>query len=157
MFVASEKLFVGWHNYHSQVGLPARLSEFGASCRDAGKAECLYYLELFNDSWVPKTNGAQVGCVAVLEKVLGRLHLGDTAGNPVLHRTLKPLAGSWQPQVWDLQNVNPLDLVCPTPMPDSVVFKYCDSIPKHLMPEYITVCAIMHMFYALYALTHFKS
>nr|WAK77299.1 MAG: capsid protein [Totiviridae sp.] len=137
-FVAAEKLFVAWHIFHSQVGLPVRGLEYGAACQNVGLAECLYYAELFNSHWDPKTNTAQLGCLGVLERVMGGLYLADSCGRPVLHRVLRPLPGRWQPQIWDLQDVNPLDMTTATPMPDVFVFKYSDSLPRHLMPFLVT-------------------
>lgn len=134
LFVASEKLFVGWHIFHNQIGIPYRGLELGASGRDAGKAESLYYAELFSSNWEPGRNHIQVGAVVVLEKALGGVYLADAAGVPVLHRVLRPLSGRWQPQVWDLEDVSPLDLTCATPMADIVMFKYSDTLPKHMMP-----------------------
>nr|WAK77753.1 MAG: capsid protein [Totiviridae sp.] len=133
-FVAAERLFVAWHIFHNQVGLPVRSLEYGAAGQDVGLAECLFYAELFDNHWDPKQNSAQLGCLGVIERVMGGLYLADSCGQPVLHRTLRPLAGRWQPQIWDLQDVNPLDMTTATPMPDIFMFKYCDSLPRHLMP-----------------------
>nr|UYL95645.1 MAG: structural protein [Kashgar Totiv tick virus 1] len=133
LFVANEKLFCGWHIWHSQVGLPTRGLEYGSTDQDTGKAECIYFTRLFDGRWDPANNGTQAGCLAILEKTVGGSYLTDACGEPIFHRTLPPV-GVWKPQVWDLQDVSPLDLVCPTPMPDVVMFKYCDSLPRHLMP-----------------------
>lgn len=140
MFVASEKLTVGWHIWHGHVGLPTRGLAYGAECREVGKAESLYYAELFSDEWTPADNGPQAGCVAVLEKVVGGRYLRDAAGDPVFYRAYGPMDGRWQPQVWDLEDVNPLDMVCPTPMSDAYVFKYTTSLPRCLEPFLVSRC-----------------
>ncbi|KAH6933238.1 hypothetical protein HPB50_013804 [Hyalomma asiaticum] len=66
MFVASDKLFVGWRLYHSQVGLPTRGLAFRATRQDTGMAECIYFDARFSQTWEPATNDAQAGCLAVL-------------------------------------------------------------------------------------------
>ncbi|KAL1422618.1 hypothetical protein MTO96_021961 [Rhipicephalus appendiculatus] len=130
-FVASERLFVGWHILHSAMGVPTDSMQLGSSGEWPQRGETIHFHGLFGDrsGQIPRLGGLVLDLIA---KAVNGPVLTTVTGVPFPYRLFPQR--NWEPQVMDFTNSVRIAKACPTPMTDIVVFKYSTSLPKEFLP-----------------------
>lgn len=138
-FIISEKMFVGWHLFHATMGLGYSSISQAQRAGMPGQGETSYFSQLFNNLAV-EPNDVQVALENFLERTIGGKLLTTAAGASIAPRLAPPR--HWDSPVYDLEAVEPLEAVTPTPMVDAFVFKYADSLPAAYMPFIVSRCGV---------------
>lgn len=131
LFVASERLFVGWHILHSAMGVATDSMQLGSSGEGPGRGETIHFKGLFGDGSgrIPRLGDLVQDVIA---KAVNGPVLTTVGGVPFPFRLFPQR--NWEPQVMDFTSAVRISKACPTPMTDNVVFKYSTSLPKEFLP-----------------------
>nr|WAK77297.1 MAG: hypothetical protein [Totiviridae sp.] len=131
-FLTCERTFVGWHMWHTMIGLDTGTLGRAARAELPGRGESEYFDDLFGygacEVVPPLGNLLRLA----LEKAIGGKMLRTVLGVCILQRLYPPRV--WAPQVYNLTAVQGLDKVCPTPLVDIYVYKYLPEVPKAWQP-----------------------
>ncbi|KAH7939848.1 hypothetical protein HPB52_018137 [Rhipicephalus sanguineus] len=138
-FIASEQLFVGWHIFHSAMGVATDSMQLGSSKKWLGRGENAYFDGVFGEGsgQTPDFGNLVQGVIA---KVVNGPVLTTVTGVPLPYRLFPQ--HHWEPQVLDFTNVVHIAKACPTPMTDVVVFKYSSSVPREFLPFLVSRAAL---------------
>ncbi|KAL3257044.1 hypothetical protein MRX96_046550 [Rhipicephalus microplus] len=130
-FVASEQLFVGWHIFHSALGIATDSMQFIFSGQGIGGGEDKYFRGLFGYG-CGETPGLGNLVQRAVTKIVNGPVLTTVTGVPLPFRLFPQR--NWESQVLDFTNAVRITKACPTPMTDIVVFKYSTDVPKEFLP-----------------------